>query len=173
MRHNVDGRKLGRTASHRRALYRNLVIALITHERIKTTTPKAKQARRLADRMITFAKKGDLSARRHVASILNDKAAVKKLFDELGPRYADRPGGYTRVLKFGSPRRGDGAELALLELVIDGDRPKKKKAKKKAAPAAKTPAAKAAPVEEEKTVEEAVDEVLVEETSDEASKDGE
>lgn len=139
MRHNVDGRKLGRSASHRRALYRSLVIALITHERIKTTTPKAKEARRLADRLVTFAKRGDLSARRHVASILNDKLAVQKLFDEIGPRYTDRPGGYTRVLKYGKPRQGDAAEMALLEFVKDGDRPGKKKAAKK-----KT-AAKAAP----------------------------
>lgn len=136
MRHNVDGRKLGRTSSHRKALYRNLVKALIAHERIRTTTPKAKEARRLAERCITFAKRGDLSARRHVASILNDKAAVKKLFDEIGPRYADRPGGYTRVLKLGGVRRGDNAELAILELVRDGDRPKKKRAAKKKAASA-------------------------------------
>jgi large subunit ribosomal protein L17 len=120
MRHNVDGRKLGRTAAHRRALYRNLAISLITHERIRTTTPKAKEARRLVDRLITFAKKGDLSARRHVASILNDKGAVQKLFDELGPRYADRPGGYTRILKCGY-RAGDAAPMAYIELV---DRPR-------------------------------------------------
>ena len=140
MRHNVDGRKLGRTAAHRKALYRNLVIALITHERIRTTTPKAKEARRLADRMITFAKRGDLHARRHVASILNDKKAVQKLFDEIGPRYAERPGGYTRVLKLSGVRKGDAAEMSMLELVKDGDRPKKKRS---ARPAAKTkPAAK-------------------------------
>lgn len=161
MRHNVDGRKLGRSASHRRALYRNLVISLITHERIKTTTPKAKEARRLADRLVTFAKRGDLSARRHVASILNDKLAVQKLFDEIGPRYTDRPGGYTRVLKYGKPRQGDAAEMALLEFVKDGDRPTKKKAKKKSAKAApKKVAAKAkpkaaAPAEAEPTVDEA------------------
>ena len=148
MRHQVDGRKLGRTAAHRRALYKNLVISLITHERIRTTTPKAKEARRLAERMITFAKKGDLSARRHVASILNDKKAVQKLFDELGPRYAERAGGYTRVMRLSGLRKGDGAEMALLEFVKDGDRPAKKKArkaapKKKAAPRAKKAAAKA------------------------------
>lgn len=158
MRHNVDGRKLGRSASHRRALYRNLVISLITHERIKTTTPKAKEARRLADRLVTFAKRGDLSARRHVASILNDKLAVQKLFDEIGPRYTDRPGGYTRVLKYGKPRQGDAAEMALLEFVKDGDRPTKKKAKKKSSKAAsKKVAAKAKPkaAAAEPTVDEA------------------
>jgi large subunit ribosomal protein L17 len=140
MRHNVDGRKLGRTKAHRKALYRNLVIALIAHERIRTTTPKAKEARRLAERMITFAKRGDLHARRRVASILNDKAAVKKLFDELGPRYRERPGGYTRVLKMGGQRHGDAAEMALLELVKDGDRPAGKKPKQ--AKAAKPKASK-------------------------------
>ncbi len=145
MRHNVDGRKLGRTAAHRKALYKNLVIALITHERIRTTTPKAKEARRLADRMITFAKKGDLSSRRHVASILNDKKTVQKLFDEIGPRYTDRPGGYTRVLKIGGLRHGDAAEMSLLELVRDGDRAGKKKAKRKAVKAAPKPKAKTKP----------------------------
>lgn len=162
MRHNVDGRKLGRTAAHRRALYRNLAIALITHERIRTTTPKAKEARRFVDRLITFAKRGDLSARRHVASLLNDKAAVQKLFDELGPRYKDRPGGYTRVLKFAKLRRGDAAEMALLEFVKDGDRPDRKRSARKArpnvAPKAAAPAAKvveeAAPAVEETTTEE-------------------
>jgi large subunit ribosomal protein L17 len=126
MRHGVKGRKLGRKASHRKALYRAMVIALITHERIKTTTPKAKEARRLADRCVTFAKKGDLSARRHVASLLNDKLAVQKLFDELGPRYSARPGGYTRVLKLSGLRHGDNAEMSLLEFVKDGDKPKRK-----------------------------------------------
>lgn len=153
MRHNVDGRKLGRTASHRRALYRNLVISLITHERIKTTTPKAKEARRLAERLVTFAKRGDLSARRHVASILNDKLAVQKLFDEIGPRYTERAGGYTRVLKYGKPRQGDAAEMALLEFVKDGDRAKKKRATKKSAKKAASKKvsakAKANPVEDE------------------------
>jgi large subunit ribosomal protein L17 len=142
MRHNVDGRKLGRTTSHRRALYRNLVIALITHERIRTTTPKAKEARRLAERLITFAKRGDLSARRHVATILHDKDAVRKLFDVLGPRYSSRPGGYTRVLKFAKPRAGDNADMALLELIPAAEAPKaKKKASSKKASAKKKSAA--------------------------------
>lgn len=143
MRHNIDGRKLGRTATHRRAMYRNLVISLITHGRIRTTTPKAKEARRLADRMVTFAKRGDLAARRHVARILHDKRAVQKLFDEIGPRYAARPGGYTRVLKFGKPRRGDNAEMALLEFVQDGDRPDRKRSARKAQKATPPAAAKA------------------------------
>jgi large subunit ribosomal protein L17 len=162
MRHNVDGRKLGRNASHRKALYRNLVIALITHERIRTTTPKAKEARRLAERMITFAKRGDLHARRHVASILNDKTAVRKLFDEIGPRFAERQGGYTRVLKLSAPRKGDSAEMAMLELVKDGDRPKKKRSARKAAAPAK-PAPAAGPAAKEAAVKEAVVEPDVEE----------
>ncbi len=177
MRHNVDGRKLGRTAAHRKALYRNLVIALITHERIRTTTPKAKEARRLAERMITFAKRGDLHARRHVASILGDKNAVRKLFDELGPRYADRQGGYTRVLKLSGLRKGDAAEMAMLEFVRDGDRPKKKRSARKASskPQAKTSRKKkesaAAPVEEqpvevEETTQQAAAEEAVEETAE-------
>jgi large subunit ribosomal protein L17 len=170
MRHNVDGRKLGRTAAHRRALYRNLAISLITHERIRTTTPKAKEARRLVDRLITFAKRGDLSARRHVASILNDKAAVQKLFDELGPRYADRPGGYTRVLKYAKVRRGDAAEMAMLELVKDGDRPDKKRSAKKAQPAVAPKPKQKAKVEEpvEEVAEEAAatEEAAVEEPAD-------
>jgi len=172
MRHQVDGRKLNRTAAHRKALYRNLVISLVQHERIRTTTPKAKEARRLAERCITFAKRGDLHARRHVASLLNDPATVKKLFEELGPRYKDRPGGYTRVMKLGGVRRGDNAELSILELVRDGDRPNKKKGRKakKAARTKKTEAAQEsaeAKAEEAKAqageADEAVDKALKEE----------
>ena len=169
MRHNVDGRKLGRTAAHRRALYRNLAISLINHERIRTTTPKAKEARRLVDRLITFAKRGDLSARRHVASILNDKVAVQKLFDELGPRYADRPGGYTRVLKFAKLRRGDAAEMALLELVKDGDRPDRKRSARKAQPAVapSRPAARTAKADSDET---AVEQSPAEDVADDEEK---
>lgn len=167
MRHQVDGRKLNRTASHRKALYKNLVISLVQHERIKTTTPKAKEARRLAERCITFAKRGDLHARRHVASLLNHPATVKKLFDELGPRYKDRPGGYTRVMKLSGVRRGDNAELSILEFVRDGDRPNKKKgrkakkaAKPKKAAAAAAEAAEAKAEEAKASAEESADEVV-------------
>jgi large subunit ribosomal protein L17 len=170
MRHNVDGRKLGRTAAHRRALYRNLVISLIQHERIKTTTPKAKEARRLAERLITFAKRGDLSARRHAARILHDKAAVKKLFDEIGPRYAERAGGYTRVVKFGKPRRGDSAEMALLEFVQDGDRPDRKRSARKAQPY-QAPGRPAAAVEEKPAAEEAAEEATAETAPEESSEE--
>ena len=132
MRHNVDRRKLNRTASHRKAMLRNMVTSLFANERIRTTTAKAKEARRLAERMITFARRGDLSARRHVAKTLKDPEVLRKLFDEIAPRYVDRPGGYTRILKLGV-RKGDGARTALIELVGEKDegRKKKKKPRKK------------------------------------------
>ncbi|NVK17871.1 MAG: 50S ribosomal protein L17 [Methylocystaceae bacterium] len=116
MRHRLSGRKLNRTKSHRRALFANLAVALLTHEQIKTTLPKAKDLRSIADKMISLGKRGDLHARRQALAELRDEAAVKKLFDVLGPRYADRPGGYTRVLKAGF-RTGDAAPMAFIELV--------------------------------------------------------
>lgn len=116
MRHRLSGRKLNRTSSHRRALFANMAVALITHEQIKTTLPKAKDLRRIADKLITLAKRGDLHSRRQAVAQLRDEAAVKKLFDVLGPRYEERPGGYTRVLKAGF-RYGDAAPMAFIELV--------------------------------------------------------
>ena len=116
MRHHNGGRKLNRTASHRSALFSSLAAALIRHEQIMTTLPKAKDLRRVADRLITLAKKGDLHARRLARSRIRDDAVVTKLFGTLGPRYADRPGGYTRVLKAGF-RYGDSAPMAVIELV--------------------------------------------------------
>jgi large subunit ribosomal protein L17 len=116
MRHRNQGRKLNRTASHRGALFSSLACALIKHEQIATTLPKAKDLRRVADRLITLAKKGDLHARRLAFSRIRDEAMVAKLFDTLGPRYADRPGGYTRVMKAGF-RYGDAAPMAVIELV--------------------------------------------------------
>ena len=123
MRHNVSGRKLNRTPAHRKMLYRNLVTALFKHERIQTTVPKAKEARSVAEKLITFAKRGDLHARRIAARKVNEPAVLQKLFEEIGPRYADRPGGYTRIMRLG-PRKGDNAELAILELVDNTVRPK-------------------------------------------------
>ena len=123
MRHNVSGRKLNRTPAHRKMLYRNLVTALFKHERIQTTVPKAKEARSLAEKLITFAKRGDLNARRQAARKLNEPAVLQKLFEEIGPRYAERPGGYTRILRLGA-RKGDNAELAILELVDGTAAPK-------------------------------------------------
>lgn len=116
MRHLYDRAHLGRSRGHRRALLGNMSASLFTHRRIVTTLAKAKYARRFAERMITFARKGDLSARRHVASQVHDRDAVKKLFDVLGPHFKHRNGGYTRIIKLG-PRQGDAAPMALLELV--------------------------------------------------------
>ena len=126
MRHNVSGRKLSRTAAHRRMLYRNLVTELFRHERIQTTTPKAKEARSLAERLITYAKAGDLGSRRLAAAKLNDPEVLRKLFAEIGPRYAERPGGYTRILKLDGGRKGDNAEVAILELIDSKAKPKVK-----------------------------------------------
>lgn len=116
MRHRVSFRKLSRTHEHRRALLRNLVTSLFLHERIETTVAKAKEARRVAERMITFAKRGDISARRHVDSYVFDPAATRKLFDTIAPWYKDRQGGYTRILRIGR-RLGDAGEMAIFELV--------------------------------------------------------
>ena len=116
MRHNVAGRKLGRTTSHRRALYRNLVTDLLRHEKIVTSEPKAKEVRGLAEKMITLGKKGGLSAFRQSLSFIYDKDVADKLFSELATRYAERPGGYTRLIKLG-PRLGDGAPMVQLSLV--------------------------------------------------------
>jgi len=116
MRHRKNGRKLNRTASHRRAMLRNMATSLFLHERIETTTAKAKELRPYAERLITLAKRGDLHARRLAAAKMRDRDVVGKLFDELGPRFQDRPGGYTRILKLGA-RKGDAAEMALIELV--------------------------------------------------------
>ncbi len=116
MRHGVRLRKLGRTSSHRRALLRSLTTSLYRHERITTTLPKAKEMRPFAEKLITLARRDDLHARRQVLRQVSDKDVVKKLFDTLGPRFASRPGGYTRILKL-APRQGDGADLAIVELI--------------------------------------------------------
>jgi large subunit ribosomal protein L17 len=116
MRHGNSGRKLNRTAEHRRALFANMAAALFKHEQIVTTLPKAKDLRRVAERLITLAKRGDLHSRRLVAARLRDDKMVVKLFETLGPRYKDREGGYTRVLKAGF-RYGDSAPVAVIELV--------------------------------------------------------
>ena len=119
MRHGRKIAKLGRTASHRKAMLSNMMTSLFAHERITTTQTRAKELKRTAERVITFAKQGDLHARRRVLRVIEDKQVVAKLFDELGPRYKSRNGGYTRVVKLG-PRRGDGAFMSIVELV---DRP--------------------------------------------------
>ncbi len=116
MRHHQAGRKLNRTASHRRALFANMAAALIKHEQIVTTLPKAKELRRVADRLITLAKRGNLHSRRLAVARVRDEVMVKKLFDILGPRYAERSGGYTRVLRAGY-RHGDSAPMAVIEFI--------------------------------------------------------
>jgi large subunit ribosomal protein L17 len=116
MRHRRSGRKFNRTASHRQAMFANMTAALVKHEQIVTTLPKAKDLRGVVEALITLAKRGDLHARRVAASRLRDEATVAKLFNTLGPRYQGRPGGYTRVLKAGF-RYGDNAPLAVIELV--------------------------------------------------------
>ena len=116
MRHRKKGRKLQRTASHRRAMLRNLATSLFRHERIETTTAKAKELRPYAERLITLARRGDLHARRLVARKIQDREVLGKLFNEISSRYAERPGGYTRILKLGN-RKGDAAEISLIELV--------------------------------------------------------
>lgn len=116
MRHLKTGRKLNRSASHRLALMRNLVTSLFRHERIQTTDPKAKELRGWADHVITLGKEGTLHARRQAIGIVQDEGLVRKVFDSLAPRYKDRPGGYTRIVKVGW-RHGDGAPLSLIELL--------------------------------------------------------
>jgi len=119
MRHGKKIAKLGRNPSHRKAMMSNMVTSLLSEEKITTTHTRAKEHRRSAERMITFAKRGDLHARRQVLRFVADKQVVSKLFDELGPRYKSRSGGYTRIVKLG-PRRGDGTFMSIIELV---DRP--------------------------------------------------
>ncbi len=116
MRHQRTGKKLGRDSAHRRALYANLASNLIEHERIKTTITKAKAVKPIAEQMITLGRRGDMHARRQAVAFLRSKDIVHKLFDEIGPRYADRPGGYSRIVRIG-PRQGDAAEMCYLELV--------------------------------------------------------
>src|SRR5579864_3937789 len=131
MRHLNQGRKLNRTSSHRKALFRNLVLSLIQHERITTTDAKAKELRRFADRMVTLGKKGDLAARRRAFSYLQSHQAVQKLFDEIAPRFKDRAGGYTRVVKFGF-RRGDAAQLSIIEFTgLEEKAPTKKRPRRR------------------------------------------
>lgn len=116
MRHRMHGRKLGRTSAHRKAMFRNQLVALFEHERIVTTLPKAKEIRPLAERMVTLARTGTIANRRRILTMVPDKDVVRKLFDEIAPRFMERPGGYTRILRLGR-RRGDGAELAIIEFI--------------------------------------------------------
>lgn len=134
MRHRVSGKKLRRNTAHRRALLRNLVTSLLERERVRTTLAKAKAARPLAEKMITLAKKDTLHARRLALRFIFKKEIVKKLFEEIGPCFSERPGGYTRIIRIG-PRAGDGAKMAMIELI--GSEFKKKEKKKEKAKAKK------------------------------------
>ena len=137
MRHQVKKGYLGRNTAHRRALLRNLVTSFLEKERVRTTLAKARSVRPVAEKMITLAKRGTLHARRQALAFMTKETAVQKLFDEIGPRYKERPGGYTRIVKLGT-RAGDGASMAMLELVGAEFKAKAKKKKKDA----KKPAAK-------------------------------
>ena len=132
MRHQKAGIKLNRTGSHRNAMFRNMVTSLFAHGSVRTTDAKAKELRRWADRMITLAKRGDLHARRQVLAVMREKAVVHKLFEDAPIHFADRAGGYTRVIKIG-PRRGDAAPISLVELVVAKEKQKEKKKKPKVA----------------------------------------
>jgi large subunit ribosomal protein L17 len=116
MRHRKKGRKLNRTASHRRATLRNMASSLFRHGQIETTTAKAKELRPYAERLITLARRGDLHARRLAGTKIREREVLGLLFDEIGPRFKDRPGGYTRILKLGT-RKGDAADMSLIQLV--------------------------------------------------------
>jgi large subunit ribosomal protein L17 len=161
MRHNSAGRRLGRTTSHRIAMFRNMVTSFLEHGKITTTDAKAKELRSIAERMITLGKKGDLHATRQAAAYIRDKKVVTKLFTTIAPRYADRPGGYTRIIKLGI-RPGDTAPVSVIELVEAEMKPKKVSNKPAPVKAAKVAApvavAEAAPVVEETPVVEAVEE---------------
>jgi large subunit ribosomal protein L17 len=138
MRHQVKGRKLRRPTAHRLALLRNLVTSFLEKERVRTTLAKAKEARPLAEKMITLGKRGTLHARRQVMAFVRKEAVVAKVFDDLGPRFGQRPGGYSRIVRLGQ-RLGDGADMAMLELVGTEFKKKAKKKKKEKEKSAKKP----------------------------------
>lgn len=160
MRHNKTGRRLGRNSSHRAAMMRNMVTSLLDHEKITTTTTRAKELRKIAEKMITLGKRGDLHARRQALQVIRDRKVVGKLFEMVAPRYKDRPGGYTRILRLGN-RPGDNAPICLIELVEEEFTPRPKKV----VPVA----ADVAPVEEPEVG--AVEEVVAESEVEAADKD--
>lgn len=162
MRHNKAGRRLGRTTSHRIAMFRNMVTSFFEHERITTTDSKAKELRTIAEKMITLGKRGDLHALRQAASYIRDKKVVTKLFTTIAPRYTERDGGYTRIIKLGI-RPGDNAPLSVIELVEEQVTKKTKKAK----PAKAAAAPVAVPVVEQAVAEEAPVQSTVQDAADE------
>ncbi len=159
MRHRKTGRTLGRNTSHRKAMMRNMVTSLFDCEKITTTDARAKELRKMAEKLITIARRGDLHSRRLIMEVVRDKKTVAKLVDTIAPRYADRPGGYTRIIKLGH-RAGDNAALSMIELVEEeiAVKPKKKKA-----PAKKVAEKVAAPVEAAPVEEAPVEETPAEE----------
>ncbi len=172
MRHAKRGRKLNRTASHKKAMLNNMATSLFEHGSVRTTIPKAKELRGVTERLITFAKRGDLHARRQVLRRIRNKVVVSKLFEEIGPSFADRNGGYTRVLKMGV-RRGDSTEICLIELV--GDELRSEYATQgdeeaEATVAAEEPEADEASAETEDAAEEVEDEEAAEDSGEESSE---
>ncbi|MFH1071458.1 MAG: 50S ribosomal protein L17 [Candidatus Glassbacteria bacterium] len=173
MRHRKKGSTLNRTQSHRRWLLSNLITSLFLHERIRTTTAKAKEARPLAEKLITFAKRGDLHARRQVLRVIRDKEVVAKLFEKISERFKNRPGGYTRILRLGN-RLGDNADMALFELVQeemagkDTGRKRRRRSKKKKETAEM---AAAKPAQEQATPEVKADEEAAAETAVEVQEE--
>lgn len=161
MRHNKSGRRLGRTTSHRVAMFRNMVTSFLNHEKITTTDAKAKELRSIADKMITLGKRGDLHSMRLAASYIREKSVVTKLFTTIAPRYTDRPGGYTRIVKLGI-RPGDNAPLSMIELVEAEFTPKVKKSPKPKAAVAAKPVKEAVAAEAAVVAEAAVAEEVVE-----------
>lgn len=145
MRHGKSGRRLGRTTSHREAMFRNLVTSFLNHEKITTTDAKAKEIRTVAEKMITLGKRGDLHSLRLAASYIREKSVVTKLFSTIAPRYKDRPGGYTRIVKLGT-RQGDAAPVSLIELVEEEMKPQKVRKQPAKAVSTSKVAAAAAPV---------------------------
>ena len=152
MRHGNSGRRLGRKTSHREAMFRNLVTSFLNHEKITTTDAKAKEIRSVAEKMITLGKRGDLHAIRQAASFIREKSVVTKLFTTIAPRYKDRPGGYTRIVKLGN-RQGDAAPISIIELVEEEMAPKKARQK----PIVAAPVKAAAPVVAETAAESVVE----------------
>ena len=169
MRHNKSGKRLGRNSSHRKAMMRNMVTSLFAHEKITTTDIRAKELRKIADKMITLGKRGDIHARRQALQVIRDRKVVGKLFDLLAPRYKDRPGGYTRIIKLGQ-RAGDNASLSLIELVEEEFTAKPRKAAPAPKAEAKSAAAEPA-VEEAPAGEAAAEEASVEETVEEKAEE--
>ena len=158
MRHRNSGKRLGRNTSHRKAMMRNMVTSLFEHDKITTTDARAKELRPLAEKLITLAKRGDLHARRLVSEVVRDRKTVAKLFERIAPRYAERPGGYIRIIKLGH-RLGDNAALSMITLIEEEYAPKAKKKGAKPAPAKKAAPAPA-PVAKAPVAEPVAEEVV-------------